>query len=95
MILIYQFTLIGSLLKRISKYQIRLLYNLRKVDEDLGKIKERISSSSVKNSFNNSSESNLFKKARKVLLCLRAKVLIQESRIIYFIRYKLFFEDPL
>ena len=88
---IYPFTLIRSLLKRISKYQIRPLYNLCKVEEALGKIKERISSSSVKNSSNNSSESNLFKKARIVLLCLRAKVLIQESRSIYFIRYKLFF----
>src|SRR3954465_5882991 len=80
-----------SLLKRISKYQIRFLCNLCKVEESLGKIKEKISSSSVKNSCNNSSEPDLFKKARTVLLCLQAKVLIQENRSIYFIRYKLFF----
>ena len=84
-------SLTRSLLKRISKYQIRFLFNLCKVEESLGKIKERISSSSVKNSSNNSFEPDLFKKARMVLLCLQANVLIQESRSIYFIRYKLFF----
>jgi len=78
-------------MKRISKYQIRFLFNLCKVNKSLGKIKERISSSAVKNSSNYSSEPGLFKKACTILLCLQAKVLIQESRSIYFIRYKLFF----
>jgi hypothetical protein len=60
------------------------------MEETLGKVREKTCSSSVKNSSNNS-EPNLFKKARTVLLCLRAKVLAQESRSIYFTRYKLFF----
>ena len=48
-----------------------------------------------KNSSKNS-EPNLFKKTRTVLLCLRTKLLTQETRSIYFILYKLFFfEDPL
>jgi len=74
---------------------MRPLYNFREVEKTLGKIKEKTCSSSIKNSSKNS-EPNFFKKARTVLLCLRAKVLTQESRSIYFIRYKLFFfEDPL
>ena len=81
-----------SLIQGISKYQMRPLYNLR---EALGKIKERTTPSSVRNSSNNS-EPNLFKKVRTLLLCFRAKVLTQESRSNYFTRYKLFFfEDPL
>ena len=69
---------------------MRTLYNLREIEESLDKIKERTFSSLIKNSSKNS-EPNLFKKARTVLLCLRANVLAQESRSIYFIRYKLFF----
>ena len=53
-----------SLIEIISKYQIRPLYNLPEIDETLGKIKERICSSSVTNSSNNS-EPNLFKKLPK------------------------------
>lgn len=74
----------------ISKYQIFPLYTLRKVKEALGKIKERTCSCSEKNSSNNS-EFNLLKRARTVLLCLRAKVLTQERRSIYWIQYKFFF----
>lgn len=83
----------SSLIQTISKYQTRPLYNLCEIEEVLG-IKERIRFSSVKNSSNNS-DPNLFKKMRTVLLCFRAKVLTQESRSIYFSRYKLFVEDPL
>lgn len=74
---------------------MRLIYNRREIEESLAKTKERTFSSLIKNSAKNS-EPNLFKKARTVLLCLRANVLAQERRSIYFIRYKLpFFEDPL
>ena len=83
-------------MKIISKYQTCPLYNICKAKEALGKIKEINPPSSVKNSWKNS-ESTLFKKAHAILLCLRAKVLTQESRNIYFIRYIFFFffEDPL
>ena len=65
----------------ISKYQIRLLYNPHEVEESLDKMKERTFSSSVKISSKNS-EPNLFEKERTIRLCLRDKVLAQESRSI-------------
>ena len=54
-------------MKKISKYQIQLLYTPQKLVEARGKVNERTCSSDVENSSNNF-EPDLFKKVHTVLL---------------------------